>query len=316
MSALTSDRRLRNRIHAQIAALHTGGQLSAPQAVRDYLSDRTIQAVAAEYRAQRSDAPTDGRAAIVTAGAPGAGKSSALNAIADGYRRIDPDDIKDLLLAHLETAGLLAIRHQHLLADKNPVTPGELAAWVHNASTEAANRVRAVSLQRGENFVMEGTLSWPGLTDRYVDELASFDYSRLTVLDVEVPLVVAIEQAKDRWWQGRQSRRTAFGVELGGRFISEAAVKGFYTAPRTATACAVNARTLYTAANAAGIESDVLIVSRAATGIEYRARLAPDGEVTPWDNAPLGAVCIQCGAILNDPSAIHAGVGRSCAQPT
>lgn len=235
MSAALSNRRLRNKVHAQLTALHDGGQLAAPGEVQDYLDDHLIEQVAWEYRAQKPDAPTDGHAAIITAGVPGAGKSVALNAMAVGYRRIDPDEIKDMLLAQLAVAGLLEGRYQHLLEDAMPVSPSELSLWVHCASTDAADRVRAVSLQSGENFVMEGTLSWPPLLDSYVDELALGDYERLTILDVEVPRTVAIEQSKQRWWAGRHTGRTLYGVDLGGRFISQAAIGAFYAGPRTAS---------------------------------------------------------------------------------
>ncbi len=315
MSAPPSSRRLRNRVHSQLAALLAGGQLAVvPGAVQNYLDDRLIQQIAHEYRAQRPDAPTGGRAAIITAGVPGAGKSVALNAIAAGYRRVDPDDIKDILLARLERTGLLDIRHQHALADGKSVSPAELSGWVHTASTEAADRVRTMSMQIGENFVMEGTLSWYKLPTLHVDELALGDYERLTILDIEVPRIVAVEQSKHRWWDGRQTGRTRYGVELGGRFISESDLGGFYGRPRIASKCAANARKLYGNANKAGIQAEVLIISRAANGAEYRAGLTPDGDVRPWQDAPLGAVCIGCGAILKDHQAILKGVGRLCAH--
>ena len=64
-------------------------------------------------------------------------------------------------------------------------------------------------------------------------------------------------------------------------------------------------------ANHAGIETDLLIVSRTSTGREYRAWLRPEGDVDPSQGAPLGAVCIESGAILTNPTAIRTGVGRS-----
>jgi hypothetical protein len=316
MSDPRSSRRLRNRVHSELAALLNGGQLaSIPQAVRNYLADdRLLTRVAQEYRAQQPNAPTAGRAAIISAGVPGAGKSFALNAIATGYRRIDPDEIKDMLLARLENAALLDMRHKHVLADGNSVSPGELAGWVHTASTDAADRVRAGSLQMGENFVMEGTLSWFKLPTSYVDELARGGYERLTVLDVEVPHSVAAEQSRHRWWQGRHSGVAKFGVRLGGRFVSETVLDQLYSGPRTASKCAANARKLYANANKAGIESEVLILSRDATGTEYRARLTSDGSVQNWQSGPLGAVCTTCGTVLRDPLAILAGAGRTCAH--
>lgn len=217
MSAPLSNHRLRNKVHTELAALLDGGQLAvSPRAVRDYLADqRLIAQVAQQYRAQQPDAPTGGRAAIITAGVPGAGKSSALGATATGYRRIDPDEIKDILLARLDVAGLLDARLDHVLSDGNSVSLGELAGWVHRASTDAADRVRTASLQIGENFVMEGTLSWHKLPVSYVDELALGGYERLTVLDIEVPLAVAIEQSKCRWWEGRHSGLLTHGMQIG-----------------------------------------------------------------------------------------------------
>lgn len=315
VSAPLSSRRLRNKVHSQLTALLMGGPLAAvPSAVHNYLNNRLIEEVAHEYRAQRPDAPTSGYAAIITAGVPGAGKSFTLNAIAAGYRRIDPDEVKDILLARLETAGLLDIRHGHALADGKTVSPAELSGWVHRASTDAANGVRAMSMQIGENFVMEGTLSWYELPTSHVDELALNDYERLTILDVEVPRSVAVEQSKHRWWDGRLTGRTRYGVELGGRFISKSALDGFYNGPRTASTCATNARKLYDNANTAGIEAEVLIISRVANGAEYGARLTSGGDVRPWQSASLGAVCIGCRAILKDEQAILKGVGRSCAH--
>lgn len=314
MSATRSNHQLRDRVHAQLTDLLDEGQFAAvPTEVQDYLNDHLIEQVAHEYRAQRVDAPTHGRAAIITAGVPGAGKSFHLNAIgvAD-YRNIDPDEIKDMLLARLEEAGLLNVRHNHLLADDSPVSPGELARWVHAASTDAADRVRTASLLMRENFVMQGTLSWHELPTSHVDELARSDYERLTILDIEVPLSTAIEQSKVRWWDGRRSETAKYNVQLGGRFISEAAIGDHFVGPGTVSKCAANARALYGNANGAGIESEILVVSRSAAGAEYGARLAPDGDVQPMPSTPLGAVCVNCGAMLTTAAEIRTGHGRTC----
>ena len=84
-------------VHTQLAALLVLGRplAAAPDPVRGHLDDRLIEQVAAEYRALSPDGFIGGRAAIITAGVPGAGKSFALNAIAADYRRIDPDMIND-----------------------------------------------------------------------------------------------------------------------------------------------------------------------------------------------------------------------------
>lgn len=310
MSAPQSTRRLRNKVHSQLTALHQGGQFAVPRSVEHYLSDQLIDEVAHEYRAKCLNAPAHGRAAILTAGVPGAGKSVAVDVLATDYRRIDPDGIKDLILMRLDRAGLLDIRHDHVLADGKRVHPCELSRWVHDASTEAANRVRAVSVHLGENFVMEGTLSWTPLIAGYVTDLAAGDYERLTIIDVEVPLALAVEQSKHRWWSARQAGRTVNGIELGGRFIADAALGEFYARQRRVSKCAVNARKLRSTANNAGVETDLLIVSRTSTGSEYRAWLRPNGDIDPSPGAPLGAVCVRSGAILTSASAIATGVGR------
>lgn len=310
MSAPQSNRRLRNSVHSQLTALHQGGQFAVPRSVVRYLSDQLIDEIALEYRSRSHDAPSHGRAAIITAGVPGAGKSVAIDNLAANHRRIDPDDIKDLILLRLDQAGLLDIRHNYVLADGKPVHPSELAIWVHDASTEAANRVRAVSLRRGENFVMEGTLSWLPLVDSYVTDLASDDYEQLTIIDVEVPLKLAVEQSTHRWWAAREAGRTVDHVELGGRFITQAALESFYSRQHRVSKCAANARKLRTIAHNAGISTDLLVVSRTSNGREYRAWIRPDGDIDPSQGAPLGAVCIKTGAILTNPTAIKTGVGR------
>lgn len=92
-----SDHLLRDKVHAELAALLNGGQLAvASQRVREFLADSlVIDRVARQYRAQLRDAPTRDRSALITAGVPGAGKSTLIDSLAVGYRRIDPDRIKD-----------------------------------------------------------------------------------------------------------------------------------------------------------------------------------------------------------------------------
>lgn len=306
----SSDHRLRNKVHTELTALLDGGQFAvAPEPVQAFLADHSLIArVARQYRAQRADAPTQGRSALVAAGVPGAGKSTTINAFAAGYRRIDPDQIKDILLAELDTAGLIDVRNDPVLADGLPVSPGELAGWVHNASTEAADQVRLASLQLGENFVMEGTLSWRPLTESHVDELAAGGYERLTIVDVEVPLPVAVEQSKQRWWLDRHAGRITHGVALGGRFIAESVLSKHYSKRTSVSRCAANARKLYRNANDAGIESELILVTRTAAGGEYTARVSPDG-VQPWQDGPLGAMCTRCGGILRERGAIMRGFG-------
>jgi hypothetical protein len=309
VSATRSSRRDRDRIHAELTALlGAGGALAAPPAeLADFFTEDVQRQIVFEYREQRPDAPTDGRAVIVTAGPPGAGKSTTLKQVVDDHRRIDPDEIKDLLLARAEGKGLLDDRRGHVLGDGSPVSIRELAGWVHSLSTDIADEVRRISLEMGENIVVEGTLKWAPLAGIYTRELAAQDYESLLVLDVEVPLETAIEQARSRWWQGR-----AAGDGLGGRFISDAAVGAYYE-NGPVSACAVTARALYTQAQDAGIESELLIVHRTSTGESHEARIGGYGVESGPGGGTVAVPCLRCGRPLCSATSIAAGYGPRCA---
>ncbi len=310
MSVTRSSRRSRDRVHAELTALlGPGGPLAAaPGALADFFTDEIQRQILFEYREQRPDAPTEGRAVIVTAGPPGAGKSTTLSRVLDGHRRIDPDEIKDLLLARAEAKGLLDARLAHALDDGQPVSIRELSGWVHGLSTDIADEVRRISLEMGENIVVEGTLKWAPLADQYTQELAERDYESLLVLDVEVPLETAIEQARGRWWQGRTGRD-----RLGGRFISDAAVGSYYE-HGPVSACAVTARALYDQAQEAGVESELLVVNRSATGQSYGARIGGYGVESPPGGGDVAIPCLRCGRPLRSASSIALGYGPGCAS--
>jgi adenylate kinase family enzyme len=178
--------------------------------------------------------------AIVTAGPPAAGKTTWVDKIPDrdSYRRIDADEIKDLLLEEAGRAGLLDDAKGITLSDGLPVLPRELSAQVHKPSTTVADLVRREAMRRRENVLIEGTLAYPPLAERYAAELFDGDYERLHIVDVEVPLDVAIEGAAQRWWEGRHSH------VLGGRFMNESTVATFYDKP-TRSKCAATADALW-----------------------------------------------------------------------
>ena len=314
MSATRSSHQLRDEVHAELTALLAadGPLFAPPESVSACLTDDFVQDTADQYWQLGPPGAAQGRAMLVTAGAPGAGKSTAVAELAPGYRRIDPDAIKDFLLLRLESAGLLGARHQHTLSDERPVSPGELSIWTHRASTDAADLVRQRCLLDGENFVMEGTLAWQGLTDIYVDELILYDYQQVRVLAVEVPVSTAIAQARGRWWDSRHGETV-----LGGRFLSDETIAAFYS-PEGASVCSAHARDLYQAANESHIEADLALVSRDHQNVLHTALVTPSGEVTAWpvpgghQEAPTGAACTHCGRVLTSTSSIVEGVGRSC----
>lgn len=318
MSASASDHRLRDRVHAELSALHSpGGALADPPPdLAPFFTEAVRLEVATEYRARRPNAPSDGRAVIVTAGPPGAGKSTALAAL-DGiedYRRIDPDEIKDLLLGRAAAEGLLDLLGSITLPDGRPVALREVSWWVHHVSTDIADDVRALSLSRGENVVVEGTLQWRPLAETYTSQLGLNDYERLTVLDVEVPLEVAVQQARHRWWDYRTGTDP-----LGGRFMSDEAVARFYDAQPVA-GCAVTARDLSARASDAGIVTDLVVISRTKSGSQYGARIH-GGDATAFEASPgtgavgastFGVPCLGCGQPLTGVESVVLGYGPNC----
>lgn len=180
---MSPDNELRNAVAAELAALTAHGGpagTKSPRATYQQFADSPSRAqmrrdIITGYLADEL-APSAGvRKAIITAGVPGAGKSTAVHTIlgpeASQYRHVDADVIKDALLDHAVATGLYADLLGRRLADDKPVAPRELAALVHNESTQISDTVRRHVLTSGEPIVIEGTLTWPGLVDTLLTEL-------------------------------------------------------------------------------------------------------------------------------------------------
>lgn len=240
----------REAVFAELSKLlGSGGALErAPQEVVEHFDELRIVEIAEEYSELQMNVSCDGLAFLCTAGPPGAGKSSAIGSLelAD-YRRIDPDIANDLVLKSAENAGLLDYRRGFVLSDGNSVGIRELSTQIHSVSSRVTDVVRAKSLHNGENIVLEGTLVWAPLGELYVRELLRSNYESLTVVDVELPLSLALERAKQRWWQDRSSDES-----MGGRFVPDQVIKSCFTDENVQKSiCAENARKL---ANLAGQE--------------------------------------------------------------
>jgi dephospho-CoA kinase len=229
----------RDDVHSALTQLFSpGGALETPPSeLAVHFDDLAIARTAKAYMRLQDDVSTGGHAVVVTAGPPGAGKSEARETMAlQRYRVIDPDVAKDLLLRDADANGLLAYRHTHVLPDGKPVGIRELAAHIHSASSRTTDVVRRLALSAGENVVLDGTLSWRPLIDVYINELFSAGYEDLEVVNVEAPLHVATERARTRWWHGRQR-----DLDLGGRFVAEKVIQGYYENHSWQSSCAANA---------------------------------------------------------------------------
>ena len=212
-------------------------------------SRRRFQAeVIEQYLDLSPDVGHDGLAtAVITAGPPGAGKSTLVETrgyAGAGWRVIDADRIKEILLHRAKTDGIYDDLLARTLADGRPILLNELASLVHAESATIARYILDRSLEEQENVVIEGTLTWPGLGGEYLLKLAANDYRRLTIVDVEVPFATALENAGDRWWQGRIAALDGTGDPAGGRFTPRDAIAASFPSGAVSV-CNQNATRLF-----------------------------------------------------------------------
>lgn len=214
---------------------------------------------------QDSPVPQDGYAAIVTAGAPGAGKSRAIDddPTYKQWRRIDADRVKELLLGFDVLRPSPEPAYIDLLStalpDGGTVMPMELAGLVHHESTRIADEIAARCRLDGENLVIEGTLGWDRQASILAEQFALSGYESIRVALVEHEQDVVTEQAMTRWWSGRTAGYP------GGRFTPTAAITSLYDLSHTPgiesgdqTTCAAHARLLIAEAHARHIDADFL----------------------------------------------------------
>lgn len=210
----------------------------------DPLRDLVLEEIQNEYLARQATVTNGGRCAVVTAGPPGAGKSTLVRAAADdlgaGFRIIDPDIIKDMLLIRGAEDEIFDDLLERLLPDDMPIMLRELSGLVHVESVRIADDLRLECLARGEDVVIEGTLGWEPHVDALLHDLTDFGYRQLTVLAAEVPLDEARKRARSRWWKARNS-----GDIHGGRFVPAVAIEHLYPVELESSICLANASRLY-----------------------------------------------------------------------
>lgn len=229
--------------------------------------------LAREYLDLQPDVAREGRAAIVTAGPPGAGKSTTLGSSGLGggsWREVDADKIKELIIRDELLAGTYSDLLERELSDGKPLMPLELSTLVHRESVAIASQVAAVSLRRGENIVIQGTLGWEGQTTAILKQLRGASYGELTIVDVEASLEVAIKRALDRWWSGRYDD----GSALGGRFVPTSVIESLYL--NGSSKCRANATMMFELADFPS--SQLITVENVDGEVVMTTRQKYDGE--------------------------------------
>lgn len=171
----------------------TGGILDRDGATashRLHASDPRRRHTIDRYLAEQNDVVLGAQfCAIAAAGVPGAGKSTSIrqNGLAGkGWRVLDAVRVKDYLIRDALESGSYESILAMPLPDGGTVMPRELATLVHIESTRIVDQLQGVCMTRGENIVIGGTFSWPGLGERLLRQLGAAGYERFTIMDVEV----------------------------------------------------------------------------------------------------------------------------------
>lgn len=250
---MNADAELRAAVTAELADLTAAGSPLAPDSSlathRVFGDDPRRARVRKQIITEFLDAPRSpvrvGNAAVITAGAAGAGKSTAITAVLgaskDEYRRLDADNMKDHLLNDALETGLFDDVLSRTLADGHPIAPRELAALVHHESTQIWDGLRRHCIGHGEQIIIEGTLSWPPLGARLLRELRAGGYTTIRVIAVDVPESTAQQRAINRWWAVRNANTDP----LGGRFIAPDVIASAYRSDKSCI-CTTNAAALIT----------------------------------------------------------------------
>lgn len=217
-----------------------------------------------EFFADQLEVDHGGKLIVVTAGPPGAGKSTAIDheSTAVDCRRIDHDRIKGLLIGRAVEDRIYENWLRTRLADGRPIMPFELSGLVHEESVRLADEIKRRCLRAGENVLVEGTLNWEGMIDVYVNDLARFGYENLGIISVDVPIEVALLRAADRWWVARSDPSNLDG----GRFVPRAVIVASYTDDGR-TRGGVNAAELARRARRAGFDVTFDPVSGAGSAV-------------------------------------------------
>jgi len=195
--------------------------------------------------------------AIVLAGPPGAGKSTAQNALIKETRTqpehwlaINADDFKDELLEQARVDGsydshLVPAEVRELEAAGEKFYPRELAALVHNESSILSKKATNEAVRRGDNVIIDGTLGNEKQARMLLDKLEAAGYD-VMVADVETTQAVSEARTMGRWERGylEAENGTATGADatLGGRWVPQSFPASLFTTPDDKESrCAANA---------------------------------------------------------------------------
>jgi hypothetical protein len=117
-----------------------------------------------------------------------------------------------------------------------------------------------ISVRRGENVVIQGTLAWEEQPESLLDSLREANYENLTIFDLNVDRETSLARARARWWAARLTKAEG----LGGRFVARRFIDDMFP-DSGPSKCHANAQFMFEMANLASTRMVSVNVSRGST---------------------------------------------------
>ncbi|MFH8393612.1 zeta toxin family protein [Streptomyces sp. NPDC018036] len=208
--------------------------------------ERMHSAILEEFTARCTGMPRDGHAALLTAGAPGAGKGGALRGLGEWQGRddelgralerahgidvrdyvvLDPDQFKVAIFEHGGSPHLP--HHAGALSDGRPLAPSETASLTHRESAFLQDVFEQWARGEGYNLLYDATLRDQRWNEKLLGDLRADGYDRRVLLSVEVPVEQCLAQNAARWQHGR-TEFDAGRDRYGGRMAPEVMIEDLY----------------------------------------------------------------------------------------
>ncbi|MET9321067.1 zeta toxin family protein [Streptomyces sp. NPDC003038] len=199
-----------------------------------------------QFQARCAGLPRDGRAVLMTAGAPGAGKGTAQGTLSrlqgqdtelgralaeahgvdlNQYVALDPDQFKVTIFEH---GGLPQLNAEAMrLPFGRELSPSEMASLIHRESADLQDQFERWARGEGYNLLYDATLKNEVKNTRLLKDLELGGYDQRVILSVEVPLEHCLQQNRTRWELGRKEFEQGSN-NYGGRMVPEAMIKDLY----------------------------------------------------------------------------------------
>lgn len=169
------------------------------------------------WREHVEHVPREGRA-MFSGGLGGAGKGTILgkknlNIDKSQYAGIDPDEIKEMLVAR----GMVDV--------PEGVSPMEMATLMHEESSYLSKRIQAMAFAEGRNVILDNTMAGKdgSKVRKLVGRLRDAGYTEINAAFVEIPVETSVERALSRHRNG--ANRYMKGEGHGGRYVPPSVIR-------------------------------------------------------------------------------------------